>query len=277
MQRPKYVSDAIETSPDGLHVGAYGTFSLYAAYQPIFTRSDAGLEIVAFEGLVRPHRNGEPVSPLELFANVDDGDRLFVECMCRALHLRNYRLATPQGCELFINVNPAIYESIEVIEREFEFMFSILERYGLDPSRLVCELVEEDALSNDVLARLCAKFRDYGARIALDDFGTGSSTLERFRALRPEVVKVDGPMFRDLARTSGGRRMLKSIARTFLRAEATILVEGIETPQHLDLAIDLGATYFQGFGLARPQVLPSDFTLAPGIGPQPVLAKAATG
>ncbi len=278
MDRPKYVSDAIATSTDGLHVGTYGPFTLYSAYQPIFEQTPTGLRIAAYEGLVRPRRDGASVPPPELFASVDDCDRLFVECMCRALHLRNYIHATPAGGDLFINVNPAIYESVAVIEREFEFMFSILDRYGLSPSRLICELVEEDALSNEVLARLCTKFRDYGARIALDDFGTGSSTLERFRALRPDVTKVDGLMFRELCRSVGGRRMLKSIANTVLCAGAAILVEGIESPEHLAVAQDIGAAYFQGFGLARPQLLPNGFGASIGLDEQsPVRLTVAFG
>lgn len=267
MQRPKYVSDAIETSPDGLHVGRYGPFALYAAYQPIFRAAGDDLVLHGYEGLVRPRRDGVPVPPRQLFECVDPGDQLFVECMCRALHLRNYLQGVPNGCDLFINVNPAIYESIDVIEREFEFMFSILARYGLSPDRLVCELVEEEALSNEVLARLCAKFRAHGCRIALDDFGSGSSGMERFRELRPEVVKVDGPMFRELARTGGGRGLLKAIARTFHGEAAQILVEGIEEQCHLDLALELGATFLQGYGLAMPQVLPFDFSAPPLLHP----------
>lgn len=275
MQRPKFVSDAIEISPAGLHVGRYGTFELYAAYQPIFQVEGDHLSLHAFEGLIRPRVDGAQVPPRQLFDNVDAGDQLFVECMCRALHLRNYPNATPGGQQLFININPAIYESVEVIEREFEFMFSILAKYGLSPDRLVCELVEEEALSNEVLARLCAKFRAHGCRIALDDFGSGSSGMERFRALRPEVVKVDGVMFRDLARTAGGRRMLAAIARTFHGEEAQILVEGIEEQHHLDLALEIGATLVQGYGLALPQVLPHDFSAPAGLIPPARQARRA--
>ena len=260
MERPRYVSDAISVSPSGLHTGSYGPFTLHAAYQPIFACGPPGLSLAAFEGLVRPALGERFVAPGALFAETDRGDRLFVECMCRALHLRNYQLASPARLNLFINVNPAIYESVEVIEREFDFMFSILHRYGLEGSRLVCELVEEEALSNPVLARLCARFRAGGARIAIDDFGTGKSGVERYRALQPELVKVDGEMFRGMAGSAGGRRMLASLARTFLADGTTILVEGIETAEQQRVAADIGATLMQGFGLAPPKLLPHDFS-----------------
>jgi EAL domain-containing protein (putative c-di-GMP-specific phosphodiesterase class I) len=276
MQRPKYVSDAIETSPDGLHVGRYGPYALYSAYQPIFRADSHRLALSGFEGLIRPRVDGIQVPPRQLFDEVDAADRLFVECLCRALHLRNYLNAAPYGRDLFINVNPAIYESVKVIEREFEFMFSILDKYGLSADRLVCELVEEEALSDEVLVRLCAKFRAHGCRIALDDFGTGSSGMGRFRVLAPEVVKVDGTMFRDLARTGGGRGMLKAMARTFHGEATQILVEGIEEQHHLDLALELGASFVQGYGLALPRILPYDFHATAGLNPPEEQALAAS-
>jgi EAL domain-containing protein (putative c-di-GMP-specific phosphodiesterase class I) len=190
--------------------------------------------------------------------------------MCRALHLRNYRNAGRTPHDLFINVNPAIYESVEVIEREFSFMFSILEQYGLNPHRLVCELVEEEELSTDALVRICGLFRARGARIAMDDFGTGSSGPERYAALRPEVVKIDGMMFRHLATESAGRAILRTLARSLTEQGTELLVEGIETRRQLEVAMGIGATLVQGYGLAAPQLLPYRFAEQPDIlhGPQ---------
>jgi EAL domain-containing protein (putative c-di-GMP-specific phosphodiesterase class I) len=267
MLRPRYVSDAIEITGQGLHIGRYGRLRLYSAYQPIFRLQPDGLRIEAWEGLIRPEVDGRRTSPGELFEQVDEGDHLFVECMCRALHLRNYRNAGETPRDLFINVNPAIYESVDVIEREFGFMFSILDRYGLAPHRLVCELVEEEALSTDALVRVCALFRARGARIALDDFGTGSSGPERYAELRPEIVKVDGMMFRHLSTEPAGRSLLSTLARSLLAQGTELLVEGIETPQHLSVASDIGATLVQGYGIAAPQILPYAFADGPAVPP----------
>ncbi len=259
MDRPKYVSDAIETSPDGLHVGRYGPFRLHCAYQPIYRYDRGRLVAAAFEGLVRPDRDGQPVAPDAMFENIDSCDRLFIECMCRALHLRNYRNASPADLDLFINVDPSIYESIEVVEREFEFMFSILDKYGLSPGRLVCEIVEKEALDMPSLLRLCAKFRARGARVAIDDFGSGSSSFIRYRELQADVVKVDGAIFRGLSADRGGRQLLGDLMRCFRQDGATLLIEGIETTEQLRVGFEMGATLFQGFGLARPHRLPNAF------------------
>ena len=274
MERPQYVSDAIETSAAGLHVGAYGPFRLYSAYQPIFRIDRDQLALSGYEGLIRPRLDDKPVSPLDFFAAIDHGDRLFVECMCRALHLRNHRQSGPANGMLFININPAIYESVDVVEREFRFMFSILERYGLSPQQLVCEVLETEALSDAALLQLCIMLREAGCTIAIDDFGTGTSGMARYRAIKPDLVKIDGPMFRAMAATALQLKLLRKMMATFVQDGVTVLVEGIETEAHLALAIDLGASYVQGFGLARPQVLPATFPLsAPLPVPAPIAAR----
>jgi EAL domain-containing protein (putative c-di-GMP-specific phosphodiesterase class I) len=258
MHRPKFVSDAITVCND-LHVGHYGPFALYSAFQPIYRLGAGGPQLVGFEGLIRAEEGGKPVSPNTLFSSVDADDRLFIECMCRALHLRNYRQAQPVQRTLFININPAIYESVAVIEREFDFMFSILARYGLGPEFLICEILETEAQSPETMARLCSKLRQGGVRIAIDDFGVGNSGVDRFHTLMPDIVKVDGGLFRQLAQTSAQRKMLASLTRTLVSHGAMILIEGIENEQHLMLACDLGAALVQGYYLGRPEKLPFRF------------------
>jgi EAL domain-containing protein (putative c-di-GMP-specific phosphodiesterase class I) len=220
------------------------------------------LAIAAFEGLIRSRRDGQPVSPDALFTAVDRPDRLFVESLCSALHLANYRLVRPEGRNLFINVNPAIFQSFAVIEREFDHMMRALPDYGLSPSHLICEIVEKDVLSQEVLISLRAKLRELGLRVAVDDFGAGSSSLGRFHDLQPEIVKLDGAIFRRLADDPIRRKMLRVMARSILSEGSAVLVEGIESEQQLRVAIEMGATLFQGYFLGRPETLPHSFAEA---------------
>lgn len=263
MDRPRYVSDAVTVSAEGLHTGQYGALTLFSAYQPIYALDGGhGLQLAAFEGLIRPRRGSEPVSPAALFGNIDPGDQLFVECLCRALHLRNYPNAVPGGQLLFININPAIYESIEVVEREFKFMFSILAKYDLSPERLVCEVIETEALSQGAMERLWSMLRDHGAKLAIDDFGAGRSGIDRYRLMQPDIVKVDGELFRAMAADGKRVKMLRAMLRTFRADSATVLVEGIETAEQLEIAQHVGATLFQGYYLGKPALLPAQFAPA---------------
>lgn len=275
MQRPRYVSDAIEQQPSGLYTGRYGEFCLEPAFQPIVRLSSGKLVLHGFEGLIRPRRNKAPVSPAELFASVDPEDRLFIESMSRAMHIRNYALARPRGRKLYVNINPAMYPDTSAIDREFDFLLSVLPKYGLRPEWIVCEIVETCALTPEILQALARKLVACGFNIALDDFGSEASDIERYFAIRPSIVKLDRDYFNRLSGSAVEMRLLASVMNTFIDNGTAILVEGIETREQLDVAIRLGATLFQGFGIARPHKLPHEFPMTYS-GPLPKLVAANT-
>ena len=71
-------------------VADYGPYTLHSALQPIFSQDDQGvLTLQAFEGLIRPARNGEFVRPGEFFAQVEHRDRAKIDSLCRSLHIFN--------------------------------------------------------------------------------------------------------------------------------------------------------------------------------------------
>jgi EAL domain-containing protein (putative c-di-GMP-specific phosphodiesterase class I) len=274
LQRPKYVSQAIIAAPDGHHIGMCGPLALRAAYQPVFRLDGRDLRVCAWAGQIRVDRDGAPVPPEDLAIHVAAGDHLFVAGLCRALQLRDYPLATPTGLDLHIDVRLTGDEVIDAIHRELEYLLSTLPTFGLRPSSLICRLVDD--IGGPALGTLCAMLRGYGARVALDDFGSAGASGPRYRAIQPDIVRVDGPTFRQLCATSGGRRMLDVLAASFVRDGATLLVEGIEDRMHLNVARDLGARLLQGDGLAEAEPLPWAFEgvsrLSPSVEPYIAIA-----
>lgn len=260
MQRPAKVQEAITVTRDGLHVGHYGDYVLYSAYQPIYRVSENHApSIPAFEGLIRPFLGDTPIDPSAFFRLVDDEDLLFVECMCQALHVRNHHRASPAGGGLFVNVNPAIYTSISMLEREFNFLLSNLSKHGLETTRVIIELLETAPYSSVVLKWLRRMALDNGIQFAMDDFGRSHSCLERYESLKPDIVKVDRGVFLKAAQENTHLQTLQSAIERFRGDGALVIIEGIETAEQLDLAQNLGADFFQGYYLHYPQILPYDF------------------
>ncbi len=192
--RRRDVADAIFADEVGIEYGVYGAFRLRSAYQPIFTPRSGTLAAVAVEGLIEPHRAGRPVAPPVFFDGIAAADRLFVETMCRMLHLRNFRNIGVEGLDLFFNYNPLINDHPGRALAEIRLMTRHLGDFDLHPGMLVCEITEQ-AADDKVLVSLVHEMRRNGIRIAIDDFGTGHSTEERIALLSPDIVKIDGTWF----------------------------------------------------------------------------------
>lgn len=261
MLRPDNVRDALTTGSDDLVHGNFGDLTLYSAYQPIFKPSpDGAPQIFAVEGLVRPFRDGQAVSPDAFFSAIEPVDALFAECLCQALHVRNYRTARPNNLSLFLNINPAVYESPKTLEREFTFMIRQLPKYGLSEGQVVFELLETAPCSFDILDWLRVFARDNAVQFAIDDFGRGHSNLARYEALKPDVVKIDGNLFARSSQNADQGQFLHSVIKRVHDDGGTVVIEGIETAEMQDAAIEIGGDYLQGFHLGRPQILPHDFS-----------------
>ncbi len=254
MERLWRVSDAIVADEIGIEYGRYNDFILKSAYQKIFRREGGMLHPFAVEGLVAPFLAGTPVSPQVLFEMTPPEDEVFVESMCRALHLRNYDNIGVEGLVLFFNFDPRTNSDFALTVKELEF---IAGRYGeiqLDSRLLVCEIIETEAQDAGTLVDIVAEMRRHGIRLAIDDFGVGHSNLERVKLLSPDIVKIDGAWFRQIASIPAAAGLFKNFVSGLHSLGTEVLIEGIETQPQLKCAIDAGVDLLQGYLLSRPQL-----------------------
>ncbi|WP_137934907.1 EAL domain-containing protein [Mesorhizobium comanense] len=262
VERRRNVGDSIFVDEVGIEYGVHGDFRLRSAYQPIFSPHGHFLHPVAVEGLIEPHRAGRPVAPQAFFESVAPTDRLFVETMCRMLHLRNFSNIGVDSLDLFFNYNPLVNDHPGRALAEIRLMSRHLGELGLAPGMLVCEITEQ-AADDALLARLVHEMRRDGIRIAIDDFGTGHSTEERVNLLKPDIVKIDGDWFAEFCRHAAAERFFRPLVSSLHDRGARVLVEGIEQPNHLRVALDAGADLLQGFLLARPALAGTIFKEEP--------------
>jgi EAL domain-containing protein (putative c-di-GMP-specific phosphodiesterase class I) len=130
----------------------------------------------------------------------------------------------------------------------------ILARYPeVDASKLELELLESSAvdvnLMADTVINCCNKL---GVRFALDDFGTGYSSLTHLRRLPAHVLKIDQSFVRDMLDDEDDLAIVVgviSLAKAFHRE---VIAEGVETPEHGTLLLELGCELAQGYAIARP-------------------------
>jgi EAL domain-containing protein (putative c-di-GMP-specific phosphodiesterase class I) len=119
--------------------------------------------------------------------------------------------------------------------------------------RIVLELTEHTRVGDyEALDRALARARAEGIRIAADDTGAGYAGLQHLLRLRPNVVKLDIGLTRDVDHDPA-RRALASALVTFAGEIGAVLVaEGVETVGELRSLRSLGIPAVQGYLLGRP-------------------------
>lgn len=244
---------------DGTSSGVWGIYTLQSAFQPIFAFNEGKLSVAAFEGLIRPFRDGEPQSPVSFFGTCPAADRLHIEALTRTLHLLNAGACLPEEASIFINFDPSVFTDRAIAEKALRDMRLVLHEAGIDPRRIVCEVTEQKSASQGTLYSFVEALRANGFRIAVDDYGAEESDINRIKELRPDIVKFDAYWITQLMESGAGFALLTAMVKSFESRGIRTVFEGIEEGWQLELAEKSGASMVQGYVLARPELAPTSF------------------
>ncbi len=125
---------------------------------------------------------------------------------------------------------------------------------GLPEGCLLIEITETAALADaTVVAAVAAALRERGCKIALDDFGSGFATFNYLQRLDVDVLKIDGGFIRDLHTSETNLMIVQSIVSLARSLGLPVIAEQVESPAALQLLVELGVEYVQGYLFARPQ------------------------
>ena len=239
---------------DGTVTGIWGLYALKSAFQPIFAFDAGKLSVAAFEGLIRPFRDGEAWTPSAFFNIVPAAERLHVETLTRTLHLLNAASCLPPEASIFVNFDPSVFTERAVADAALRDMRLVLQEAGIDPRRVVCEVTEQKAGSEEALFVFVAALRGNGFRVAVDDYGAQDSDMNRIRELHPDIVKFDARWITRLMESGPGYALLSTMVSTFAAQGIHTVFEGIEESWQLELAEKAGVSMVQGYVLARPEL-----------------------
>ncbi len=125
-------------------------------------------------------------------------------------------------------------------------------------------------LTHDVLSQL----HSLGVRISLDDFGTGYSSLSYLHNFPLQKVKIDRSFLEGID-SDRPLTLLRGVARLSADLGMSVVVEGIETNEQLELiSADGAVTEAQGYLFSRPVPAVRDAPAAERL-PRPPLGRAA--
>ncbi len=131
-------------------------------------------------------------------------------------------------------------------------LVGILRRYQLEPRQVVLELTEREAIED--LSRLklnLERVRAAGIRIAADDVGAGNAGLRLLSEIAFDVVKIDLSLVQRGVLQESSLAVLRGLREMARRSGATVVAEGVETPEQLVALRHLGITSAQGYLLGR--------------------------
>jgi len=148
-----------------------------------------------------------------------------------------------------INISPVQLQNHSVTE----FLINRAEAYSVNPKNIVLEITETALFEKEVeIKRAIETLSDYGFLISLDDFGVGYSSISHLIEYPISIVKLDKSLFQVEEGEQKRKAIFEALAEMLKRLQMTVVAEGIETQEHLDMCKQLKIDHGQGFFLGRP-------------------------
>jgi EAL domain-containing protein (putative c-di-GMP-specific phosphodiesterase class I) len=152
-----------------------------------------------------------------------------------------------------LNVGPGVRVSVNLSCRQFnqpdlfERIMGILAETGLSPERLSLEVTEGVLMENvDNAVLLLNRLRAKNIGLQLDDFGTGYSSLSYLRRLPFDGLKIDKSFVHEMGLRQENVEIVGTIALLARTLGMTVLAEGVETHEQIQMLIGAGCDYAQG-------------------------------
>ncbi len=216
--------------------------TMWLAVQPIVSTSS--LRVVAYEALLRT-KDAVLRDPPKLLAAAERLDML--PAVGRAVRTLAAAVIPdmPADVDLFINLHP-----LDLLD---DHLFSKTEALFPLASRVVFEVTERSSLEDvpDARARVMM-LKDMGYRIALDDMGAGYAGLTSFAMLKPNFVKIDLTLVRDVDTDPMKQTLIRTIIGLARELNIEVIAEGVETVQERQALTNLRCDRQQGYLFARP-------------------------
>ncbi len=220
-------------------------------YQPIVSLKHQS--VTKFEVLVRWNHQGTWISPVqfipmaEKFGLISTIGDIVLNKACQELK----KLEQMGFTDIVFNVNRSIYE-FSTINNDASWLDTI-NNYDLDPKRICFELTESVlAPENNSCITLLNELQNAGCKIALDDFGTGYSSLNYLRRFPINTLKIDRSFISDMTKVKGDVVLVSAIISMAKALGVTVVAEGVELKQEVDILTTLGCDYIQGYYFSKP-------------------------
>lgn len=213
-------------------------------YQPIF---DKDRNIIKHEALMRIKDSNEIVSP-GVFLAVSKHIKRYV-IMEKILIEKTFKLILEsQKHTVAINLSGTDMTDGDVSA----FIVEQISRFGI-ADRLVVEILEDENIENiDRIIKFIERVRRMGVKIALDDFGSGYSNFSNILKIKPDYIKIDGSIIKNIDENQNSRSVAAAIVAFCKQLDIKTVAEYVHSKNVFDVCVEIGIDEFQGFYLGEP-------------------------
>lgn len=229
-------------------------FSLH--FQPQLSLKDGGLK--GWEALLRWHHSQLGIISPSQFIPLAEETGLIIPLGEWALRtacsqLKAWQDAGQHEMRISVNLSPRQFRQPDLVQ----VVTRVLNETGLAPQNLELELTESTLMDNATQGiGVMQQLKKLGVSLSIDDFGTGYSSLSRLKYCPIDRLKIDRTFIRDIGSNPDDAAIVEAMIAMAHRLQLSVVAEGVEQREQLDLLREWGCDEMQGYYSSAP--LPAD-------------------
>lgn len=223
---------------------------LFTTYQPKLNLRSGNISHA--EALIRWRHPTEGLVPPDRFIPLAEETGVVRELTQFVLRRVIADCLAPQAQNVAIGISVNV-SAADIGQPDFaKNVLRLLSEARIDPSRLTLEITESAIIrSPETALNVLHALRRGGVRLSIDDYGTGQSTLSYLKTLPVNELKIDKSFVTGLCRNENDRIMVRSTIDLAHQLGLTVVAEGVEDWETVQLLTELGCDYAQGFVIGR--------------------------
>lgn len=211
-------------------------------FQPITDRDE---KIIKYEALMRivEFNDGKKnvLSPFH-FLDIAMKSGLYIEMAKEVLRLSLLEFADRDE-KIAINFLPKDFLNSHIMEA---FLGHIKELKS--PEKIVIEITEQEGIEDfDRLTKIIRMLKKLGVMIAIDDFGSGYSNYAHILSIKPDYLKIDGSLIKNILTNNESQILVKNIISFAKDLNIVTVAEYVENKEIFELLKEYGVDEYQGY------------------------------
>ncbi|EDZ61583.1 diguanylate cyclase/phosphodiesterase (GGDEF & EAL domains) [Sulfurimonas gotlandica GD1] len=216
-------------------------------FQPI---TDKNGNIIKYEALVRivDFENGEKsiIFPDD-FLPVAIKSGLYIE-VAQEMLSQALSFFSDRDEKISVNFLPNDFFNYALMDK----LVTLISKFKTS-GKIVIEITEQEGIEDfDRLVRVVERLRKQGVLIAIDDFGSGYANYAHILRIKPDYLKIDGSLIKNILNDNDSKILVKSIIRFAKDLETKTIAEYVENEEIFELLKEYGVDEFQGYYFGRP-------------------------
>jgi len=134
-----------------------------------------------------------------------------------------------------------------------QYLERSLQLHEVKASSISIELVETEELLQEQYIKIIAAIKALGFKISIDDFGTGYSNFAYLTQIRPDFLKIDGSLIKDIDVNIENRNIVKGIVDLARSLDIVLIAEFVSSEAIYVIIKELGIDYAQGYYFGKAE------------------------